>query len=63
MGRAELLKYQHSRIILIISDNTWRWGRGVCVVWEGGGMCVVWEGGGMCVGGEEGMGEVRGKRG
>ena len=59
MGRAELLKYQHSRIILIISDNTWRWGRGVCVVWEGGGMCVVWEGGGdVCGwGGGDGGGE------
>lgn len=46
MGRAELLKYQHSRIILIISDNTWRMGEGcVCVVWEGGGDVCGWGGG------------------
>ena len=48
MGRAELLKYQHSCIILIISDNTWRGGDVECVC-----VCVCGGGGGgreVCVG-------------
>ena len=51
MGRAELLKYQHSRIILIISDNTWRMGGGVCVCGVGERRVCVWCGReeGMCV--------------
>ena len=42
MGRAELLKYQHSCITLIISDNTWRGGDVECVCGGGGdeGVCV-----------------------
>lgn len=76
MGRAELLKYQHSCITLIISDNTWRGGDVECVCGGGGdeGVCVgggrmkeyVWgERGGRCVlegGGVGCVWDVREKR-